>query len=90
MKTFVIYDIQEDKLRTKIFETCKDYGLNHVQYSTFFGELNHNRREEIHLKIKKLIGQKIGKVAIVPICDKDYRLLKTIDTSIDIEDCHEC
>ncbi|MGI6092430.1 MAG: CRISPR-associated endonuclease Cas2 [Veillonellaceae bacterium] len=88
MKTYIIYDIEEDKLRTKIFETCKDYGLQHAQYSTFVGELNHNRREEIYLKIKKLIGRKRGKVAIVPVCDKDARLAKAIDTIN--EGCHEC
>lgn len=82
MKNFVIYDIEEDKLRTRIFETCKDYGLLHVQYSTFFGELNHNRREEIFLKIKKLIGTKRGKVVVVPVCDKDLRLIKSVDTTV--------
>ncbi|MFZ5591101.1 MAG: CRISPR-associated endonuclease Cas2 [Bacillota bacterium] len=43
MKTFVIYDIEEDRVRNKILEACKDYGLEHVQYSAFFGELGHNR-----------------------------------------------
>lgn len=88
MKNFVIYDIEEDKLRTRIFETCKDYGLAHVQYSTFFGELNHNRREEIFLKIRKLIGSKRGKVVVVPVCDKDLRLIKSVDTTIVAADEH--
>lgn len=84
VKTFVIYDVEEDKLRSRIFEVCKDYGLLHAQYSTFFGELNHNRREEIFLRIKKLIGNKRAKVVIVPVCDRDLRLLKSIDTAVDI------
>lgn len=87
MKTYVIYDIEEDKLRTKIFETCKDYGLQHAQYSAFVGDLNHNRREEIYLKLKKLLGRKRGRVAIVPVCDKDARLAKAIDTINEV--CHE-
>jgi CRISPR-associated protein Cas2 len=88
MKNFVIYDIEEDKLRTRIFETCKDYGLKHVQYSTFYGDLNHNRREELFLKLKKLIGSKHGKVVVVPVCDKDEKLIKSVDTTIGIADEH--
>jgi len=83
LKTFVIYDIEEDKLRSRIFETCKDYGLYHAQYSTFVGDLNHNRREEIFMKLRKLIGSQRGKVVIVPVCDKDIRLIKSIDTYIE-------
>ena len=85
MKTFVIYDISDDRLRNKVFEACKDYGLAHVQYSMFFGEMTHNRREEIYLKIKRILGQRPGRVVIAPICDKDLRLIKTIDTYIETE-----
>lgn len=84
MKTFVIYDIEDDKTRTRISEICKDYGLARTQYSTFFGEMNHNRREEIHLKIARTLGERRGKVVICPVCDKDLKLLKTIDTYIEV------
>lgn len=79
MKTFVIYDISEDKIRKKIFETCKDYGLQHVQYSTFFGELNHNRRQEIIGRLKKILKKDEGNIIICPICDKDLRLMQVLE-----------
>lgn len=79
MKTLVIYDIEEDRIRTKIFEACKDYGLTHIQYSAFFGELNHNRRDELKQRIKKTLGRKNGKILICPVCDKDLRLLAVIN-----------
>ncbi|MGI6685828.1 MAG: CRISPR-associated endonuclease Cas2 [Bacillota bacterium] len=78
MKTLVIYDIEEDKVRNKIFEACKDYGLEHIQYSSFFGELNHNRREELRQRLVKTLGKKRGKISLFPICDKDLRLAKQI------------
>jgi CRISPR-associated protein Cas2 len=86
MKTFVIYDITEDRIRNKIFQTCKNYGLAHIQYSAFFGELNHNRREELHKRLKRVIGQgegrhpacSQGKIIIQPVCDKDFQLLREI------------
>lgn len=79
MKTLVIYDIEEDRIRGKIFEACKDYGLTHIQYSAFFGELNHNRKDELRQRIKKTLGRKNGKILICPVCDKDLRLLTVIN-----------
>ncbi|MCL4441387.1 MAG: CRISPR-associated endonuclease Cas2 [Firmicutes bacterium] len=78
MKTLVIYDIEEDKIRNKVFEACKDYGLQHVQYSAFLGDLNHNRREELWLRLRRTMGKKIGKVLMCPICDKDAGLIKEL------------
>jgi CRISPR-associated protein Cas2 len=79
LKTLVIYDIEEDRIRSKIFEACKDYGLTHIQYSAFFGELNHNRRDELKQRIKKTLGRMNGKILICPVCDKDLRLLVMIN-----------
>lgn len=79
LKTLVIYDIEEDMIRTKIFEACKDYGLAHIQYSAFFGELNHNRREELTQRIKRTLGRRNGNIFICPICDKDLKLLTVIN-----------
>lgn len=80
MKTLVIYDIQEDKYRLKVANKCKDYGLQRIQYSAFFGELSTNRREELAMTLRKLIGANWGRVHFFPMCDKDLRLMKVIDT----------
>ena len=79
MMTLVNYDIEEDRIRTKIFEACKDYGLAHFQYSAFIGDLNHNRRDELKQRLKRTLGQKRGKILICPICDKDARLMEVIE-----------
>ncbi|MBM7865396.1 CRISPR-associated endonuclease Cas2 [Heliobacterium gestii] len=78
MKTLVIYDIEIDKVRVKISELCKDYGLKRIQYSAFFGELNTNRREELRQRIKKALGQTVGRIHFFPICDKDLRLVAQV------------
>ncbi len=78
MQTLVIYDIVEDKIRNKILNACKDYGLEHIQYSAFMGDLNHNRREELWQRLRRLLGANHGKILMVPICDKDFRLCKEI------------
>ncbi|ABZ83131.1 crispr-associated protein cas2 [Heliomicrobium modesticaldum Ice1] len=78
MKTLVIYDIELDKVRTKVSELCKDYGLQRIQYSAFFGELNTNRREELRQRIKKTLGRTVGRIHFFPICDKDLRLVMQV------------
>ncbi|MCW2279017.1 CRISPR-associated endonuclease Cas2 [Heliophilum fasciatum] len=78
MKTLVIYDIEVDKVRTKVLNACKDYGLQHIQYSAFFGELNTNRREELRQRLRRILGTTVGKIYLFPICDKDLRLASQV------------
>ena len=78
MHTLVIYDITEDKIRNKIAEVCKDYGLRRVQWSAFLGELNVNRREELHLKLIQTLKDNDGDIRLYPICSKDMNLKKEI------------
>ncbi|MEW6448608.1 MAG: CRISPR-associated endonuclease Cas2 [Bacillota bacterium] len=78
MKTLVVYDIPDDRVRTKVFETCKDYGLTHIQYSAFFGPLNQNRRQELYQRLRRVLGKNEGKIIICPICDKDLALMLEI------------
>jgi len=78
VKTLVIYDIVDDKIRGKVFEACKDYGLTHIQYSAFFGDLNHNRRDELKQRLARILGRNTGEIVICPVCDKDMRLLVNI------------
>jgi len=77
--TVVVYDIPDDKYRLRVAEACKDYGLEHIQYSAFEGDLNHNRREELVLRLRKALDQHEGNIQIYVICEKDLGLRKTID-----------
>ena len=78
MLSLIIYDIPSDKLRSKVADICKDYGLDRIQFSAFLGEINHNRREELLQKIKREIGRKQANVQLFPICDKDVRLRQIV------------
>lgn len=76
--TLVIYDIEDDRVRLRISEICKDYGLERIQYSAFAGNLNKNKREELFLKLSKTIGNQVAKIIIQPLCEKDVRDQKII------------
>ncbi len=78
MKCLLVYDIPDDRIRTKVADICLDYGLERIQYSAFLGELGHNRQEEILQKIRRRVGKKDANVQVFPICDKDLRLRREL------------
>jgi len=73
LRTLVIYDIENDKIRLRISETCLDYGLTRIQYSAFLGTLNRNKREELFLRLSSVLENSPGKILLQPICDKDVK-----------------
>lgn len=81
----MIYDIEEDRIRNKISNTCKDYGLRRIQYSSFVGDLNTNKRQEMFHRLKRTLGRKRGKILVLPVCDKDLKLMKEIITDSELE-----
>ncbi|MEM6283644.1 MAG: CRISPR-associated protein Cas4 [Chloroflexota bacterium] len=60
MNILLLYDITHDGTRTRIADTCLDYGLDRVQYSAFAGWLSRNHQEELMLKVTGLLGRKRG------------------------------
>jgi CRISPR-associated protein Cas2 len=70
MNRLLIYDISNDRLRTKVAEVCKDYGLRRVQYSAFFGYLTQNYVEELQRKIRRLLKDSSGwSIIIFPLSE---------------------
>jgi len=77
--TVVIYDIPDDRTRTRISEACLDYGLERIQFSAFRGKLTRNKREELFLRLKALLDEKPGKILVQPICEKDLKSAKVVE-----------
>lgn len=71
-RVFLVYDIVEDRSRTKIAETCKDYGLDRIQYSAFTGLLSRNQQDTLMLEIEALLGDGAGHIALIPISNRDW------------------
>lgn len=74
MQCLVVYDIPDDKARTKIADICLDYGLDRIQFSAFLGELARTHQEALMGQVKKALGKKAGHVQLVAVCEKDWRL----------------
>ncbi len=80
----VIYDCENDRIRTKVSETCLDYGLERIQYSAFLGKLNRSMREELFLKLCGLLDDSPARILVQPICDTDVaaRKLKEVNAHL--------
>ena len=75
----LIYDIEDDRLRTRVSDVCLDYGLERIQFSAFFGKLNRNRRQELALRLRNELGNESGRVRIIPVCEQDLKDMWVLD-----------
>jgi len=76
---FLIYDIENDRLRTRASEICLNYGLDRIQFSAFFGKLNRNRRQELCLRLQRELGEESARVRIIPVCQQDLDEMWVLD-----------
>lgn len=83
MYLLVIYDVVDDKVRNKVAETCKDYGLSRIQYSAFWGHVSRNYWEEMRLRFRKLLADSPGRVHIFPINDVDRQKIMKIEHELE-------
>lgn len=62
---YVFYDIPDDRIRLKVADALKDYGLLRLQKSVFVGQLSRNRAEELSEYLRDIIGSKEADVRII-------------------------
>lgn len=72
MRILLIYDIVNDKARTKVADLCLDYALQRVQYSAFMGDLSRTLTEELLLKVGRTLQGHEYDVQVIPICSTDW------------------
>lgn len=67
--TVVVYDLTNNRFRTKVSDRCLDYGLKRFQYSGFVGKLTEYRRRNLYQEIVKLIqkSKEPGRVMMIPL-----------------------
>ena len=73
MAVVLIYDIEDDRLRTRVADICQDYGLQRIQFSAFFGKLNRNRRQELALKLRSEVEEESARLRMIPVCEDDLK-----------------
>jgi CRISPR-associated protein Cas2 len=83
MMTWVVYDISDDKVRTRVAKRCLDFGLYRVQKSVFLGDLPSNRVEEVLLFSRELLDMDTDSVYIFPMCREDFERVRIVGQGFD-------
>ncbi|MFY7826341.1 MAG: CRISPR-associated endonuclease Cas2 [Flectobacillus sp.] len=73
MIAWVLYDIKNDKARTKVAKICKQSGLYRVQFSVFLGTIDRNMKDSLQLQIEELIDEKTDSVYIFPMSKNELQ-----------------
>ncbi|GBC60646.1 CRISPR-associated endonuclease Cas2 [Desulfonema ishimotonii] len=81
--TWVIYDIAENKPRTKVAKECKKAGLIRVQKSVFLGKLEWNRFDELGEKCRSLINEETDSLYLFPFSQEDFRRVQVLGQGFD-------
>jgi CRISPR-associated protein Cas2 len=87
MRTLVIYDISEDRSRSKLREHLRNSGLRGIQYSGFIGEVSTHDRFVLSKEIGKYLSGDWDSIYVVPLCERCLRICKIISKNKrDMED----
>lgn len=85
MICWVMYDIEEDKARTKIAKACQQSGLYRVQYSVFLGTIDADRKDSLQLQIEELMDEKVDSVYIFPMSRDELQDTELLGQAFDKE-----
>jgi len=80
---WVVYDISENKIRTKIARICLNKGLYRVQKSVFLGDLNANERDSLSLECEHVIDPAIDSVYVFPMDEDSFKKVKLLGQAFD-------
>ena len=73
MIVWVLYDIENDKARTKVGKLCLQAGLYRVQFSCFLGTLDAHQKDTLCLQVEELIDVEKDKVYVFPMNQTELR-----------------
>ncbi len=84
MFVVISYDIPDDKRRTKVMKTLKNYGA-HVQYSVFECDLNDTQFAGLKKQLGKLIVLNQDSVRFYFLCADDVKKIRAVGVGPPVE-----
>lgn len=72
MLYWVLYDITDNRIRMRVAEKCKDYGLSRVQKSSFLGRISGNKAEMLALELQELVKGTEHCIFLLPHCKECF------------------
>ncbi len=83
MIAWVMYDIEDDKVRTKVAKLCKQAGLYRVQFSVFLGSVDTNQKDTLELQIREQIDEEKDSVYIFPMSKNELQATVLLGKAFD-------
>ncbi|WP_143959732.1 CRISPR-associated endonuclease Cas2 [Litoribacter populi] len=83
MIVWILYDIKNNKSRTKVSKLCKQAGLYRVQYSVFLGTISSQEKEALSLQIEELIDEETDKAYIFPMNKNELQQTELLGQAFD-------
>ncbi|MFA5103482.1 MAG: CRISPR-associated endonuclease Cas2 [Methanolinea sp.] len=80
---WVVYDIVENKTRSKIARICLNKGLYRVQKSVFLGDLTVNERDSLAIECEYVIDPDIDSVYVFPMDNESFKKVKLLGQAFD-------
>jgi len=77
MFIIVSYDIPDDRRRTKVMKTLKNFGA-HVQYSVFECDVDNNTYRRMQKKLNELINKKEDNLRYYVLSKEDLRKRRVV------------
>ena len=82
---WVVYDITDNSIRSKVARICLDKGLYRVQKSVFLGTLNSNERDSLAIECEEIIDLDVDSVYVFPMDDESFKKVKLLGQAFDKE-----
>ncbi len=92
MQMLAAFDIGDNRLRNKVEDACRDFGMMRIQYSVFMGELAEKERAALAERLMRLADEcrkkECGRdedrngtlvLHLFPLCGKDFGHAKTLN-----------
>ena len=83
MIAWVMYDIEDDKVRSKVAKLCKQAGLYRVQFSVFLGSIDANQKDTLELQIGEKIDVEKDSVYIFPMSKNELQATVLLGKAFD-------
>lgn len=82
MYTWIIYDITDNRQRTKVADRCRQLGLQRVQRSVFLGKVRKRLLSDFQREAPGLINFKTDRLFIVPMSRKQYEEMARLGKAV--------
>ena len=83
MMTWFIYDITDDRNRSRLIKIAQKHGLYRVQKSVFLGNIEKDEIDQIIKESKKVIDLREDSVYNFQVCEADYKKAKLLGLSFE-------